>query len=307
MSPGSDDDWRAGLAGDAAVDVARLDKALGVRLRDRALVTALLDPRGRLFQRLEYVGDSLLDAVVVRELVRLEPWDAPDLSSVSDGQRALVSDHALGRVAARRGLPDVRAFDASAHRLGDRVEATVGAAWADAGLAAAEAVARRLVVDPGLAERPRVAGVPEAEPDPRVEAAARTCGHEPVTAAWFGAAAVPGPVRRRLAAVGNAVVEAACSTAQYVEEPDASEAVLSEERRRVTSNAALARRARTLRLPAAHERGDVRAAADTAQALVGAVTMDGGLLAGLLVASRVLGRAAAPGPVDLAARDASAP
>ncbi len=43
--------------------------ALGVRLPHREVVDALIDPRGHLFQRLEYVGDSILDAVVLQALV----------------------------------------------------------------------------------------------------------------------------------------------------------------------------------------------------------------------------------------------
>ena len=40
----------------------------------------------------------------------------------------LTTNGTLGRVAARRGLPDVRTFDVSRHRLADRIEA---AAYAD--------------------------------------------------------------------------------------------------------------------------------------------------------------------------------
>ena len=104
--------WRDGLEGEHALDVEHLDHALGLELRERAYVEALVDPRGHLFQRLEYVGDAILDSVVLQSLVRIEPWSEPDLSVISGEQQALVSDHALGKVAARRGLPDVRAFQA---------------------------------------------------------------------------------------------------------------------------------------------------------------------------------------------------
>lgn len=289
--------WRDHLEAGAVLDVAQLDRALGLRLGGREYVEALLDPRGHLFQRLEYVGDSILDAVVVRSLVLVEPWTEPDLTLVSGTQQSLVSDHALGRVAARRGLPDVRTFDASRHRLADRVEAAIGAAWADSGIAAAEAVAERLVVGPGLRHLPRRAGVPASEGDSRYESAARACGHEPATPAWYGAAATPGAPRRRLAVVGNAVLEAAFATAQYVGSPEATEAELSEERRTATSNAVLATRAREIGLAAGHGGRDDRSTADSVQALVGAATMDGGLVVGLEVAAGVLRRSAVPGPV----------
>ena len=145
---------------------------------------------------------------------------------------------------------------------------------------------------------PRRENVPRAERAERYEHAARQLGHEPVDLAWFGAAAAGGPPRRRLAVVGDFVIEAAMSTAQYVEQPEATEAVLSEERRAATSNATLAVRAHDLHLERrGDDRSDRRAMADEVQALVGAATMDGGLRAGLLVASGVLRRTFAPGPL----------
>jgi len=291
--------WRDDLDGDLVVDVGHLDRALGLELHERAYVDALVDPRGHLFQRLEYVGDALLDCVLLQSLVRIEPWTEGDLSVVSGEQQALVSDHALGKVAARRGLPDVRAFSASRHRLADRIEAAIGAAWADSGIGAAEEVANHLVVTPGLRHVPLLTGLPDAAGDDRYETAARVCGHDPVTPAWYGAAAGGGAARRRLAVVGNAVLEAAFSTAQYVESPWATEAEMSEERRAATSNAALAERAHDLGLVVGSDPTDRRSVADEVQALVGAATMDGGTRAGLEVAAGVLGRAFAPGPVDL--------
>ena len=290
-------DWRGLLEGERARDVELLDRALGLRLSGQAYAEALLDPRGHLFQRLEYVGDSILDVVVVQALVRLEPWTEASLGLVNDEQQALVSDHALGKVAARRGLPDVRTFAASRHRLADRIEAAIGAAWADAGIDAAEAVAVRLVVEPGLHGVPPRAGVPEAAPDEAYETASRVCGHDPVEHAWFGAAAAGGPARRRLAVLGNAVLEAALATAQYADEPEATEAQLSEERRTATSNAVIAARAAELGLVSPQDLDDRRGLADEAQALVGAALLDGGITAGLQVACGVLGRRCAPGPV----------
>lgn len=295
--------WRDDLDPRLAADVARLDEALGVAISHRDYVDALLDPRGHLFQRLEYVGDSLLDTAVLLALVAMQPWTETSLAFLAVEQQALVSDHALGRVAARRGLPDVRTFPVSVHRLGDRVEACIGAVWADVGVEAAMEVADRLVVRPGLhgelvaATEPQVAGdLPGAT---AYEEAARLCGHDPRSRSWYAAAAAGGAPRRRLAAVGDAVIEAACSTAQYVDDPLATEATMSEERRIATSNAQLARRAHELGLSGHHDGdGDRRSIADEAQALVGAVALDGGPRAGLDVAAAVLGRRFAPGPVD---------
>ncbi len=290
--------WRELLDDDAAHDVDQLDRALGLRLTSRDYADALLDPRGPLFQRLEYVGDAILDMAVVRALVLREPWDEPSLAMVNGEQQALVSDRALSRVASRRDLPHVRSFAASAHRLGDRIEASIGAAWADSGVTAAHDVAARLVVQPGLGHLPLIGALPPCDGDDRYEAAALVCGHDIREPAWCGAAAAGGAPRRRLAVLGNAVLEAALSMAQYVDDPLATEAAMSVERRTATSNAVLVGRAFDLGLVGSADAADDRAIADGVQALVGAVTMDGGLAAGLGVAWSVLGRTSAPGPVD---------
>jgi ribonuclease-3 len=100
--------------------------------------------------------------------------------------------------------------------------------------------------------------------------------------------------------LGDSVIEAAISTAQYVADPAATEAQMSDERRAATSNATLAVRARDLGLERrTDDRTDNRAMADEVQALVGAVAMDGGLRAGLLVAAGVLRRPFVPGPVAI--------
>jgi dsRNA-specific ribonuclease len=289
-------EWRARLSGEAAADVAALDAALGVALSDRELVTALLDPRGALFQRLEYVGDSILDAVVVRELVARDDWSRTSLAPLAAGQQALVSDHALGRVAARRRLPPVRTFPASRHRLADRIEAAIGAVWVDAGLARAEQVARRLVVVPALGDPVGDPPEPDGPGDLDAERAVTVLGHGVRRPAWFGAAARPGPAQRRLAVVGNAVLEAACSMAQYVDQPLDDEAALSDQRRGEIANSALAARARELGLVADGSL-DSRSVADRVQALVGAATFDAGLASGVSVACGVLGRHLVLGPL----------
>jgi dsRNA-specific ribonuclease len=284
------------LRGEAAADVAALDAALDLRLRDRDLVDALIDPRGPLFQRLEYVGDSLLDAVVVRELVARDDWSRTSLAVLASGQQALVSDHALGRVAARRHLPPVRAFPASRHRLADRIEAAIGAAWVDAGFAAAERLARHLVLAPALGEPVVAPAVPDGDGDLHAERAVTVLGHGVREPRWFGAAQRPGPAQRRLAVVGNAVLEAACSMAQYVDQPLDDEAALSAQRRGEIANEALAARARELGL-VPDRSWDSRAVADRVQALVGAAAYDGGLASGVSVACGVLGRRLVLGPL----------
>jgi hypothetical protein len=96
--------------------------------------------------------------------------------------------------------------------------------------------------------------------------------------------------------VGNAVLEAACSMAQYVDQPLDDEAALSAQRRGEIANEALAARARELGL-VPDRSWDSRSVADRVQALVGAAAYDGGLASGVSVACGVLGRRLVLGPL----------
>lgn len=294
-------DWRADLDPAEAERVERLDDALGLRLRDPELVHALVDPRGPLFQRLEWVGDSLLDAVTMRALLERQRWDNPDLGAVSDRRQQLVSDRALTRVARVSGLPPVGGFRASSQRLADRVEACIGAAWVDAGPVAAAAVARHLVTDPVLSEQQvRVTRPPGRGPADlaRLEGA---LGHGFATPGWAAWAVEPGAQRRRLALLGDAVLEASSATALYEELPTADEGVLSERRRALDNNHRLAAAGARLGLRPLRQgsqgrgsrrrrRADIdRDVADSVQALVGAVAMDADVPTAIAAGRRVLG------------------
>lgn len=105
-------------------------------------VPALLDPRGVRFQRLEWLGDSLLDVLVARWRAGLA--EPPDLADV-------VSDEALGRRATASGLPALLDWQPTAHRLADLLEAAVAAGHRGSGFVGARTVAIRLV-EPRLAE-----------------------------------------------------------------------------------------------------------------------------------------------------------
>ncbi|WP_380169196.1 hypothetical protein [Jannaschia sp. R86511] len=137
MQPGS----RTGplRRGVDAADRARVAAVLGVEVGDED-ARAVLDPRGTMFQRLEWQGDSALDAVVA-----VHRWDRPaccvDLVTAD-----LVSDAALAVSAATAGLPALLDWDTGPARLADCVEACVGAGW-HVDVAAAAVVAGRLVHD----------------------------------------------------------------------------------------------------------------------------------------------------------------
>jgi hypothetical protein len=181
----------------SSAEVEKLSAALGVRtslgVQD---AVALLDPRGLRFQRLEWLGDSLLDHLTALHRVLVAEQDVACCADRSHSQ--LVSDRDLARAVRTSGLVPLLDWTPSAHRQADLVEACVAAAWLaggwpDAVAAAAVLVHRPLAActdvlvsgaDPGL-----------AEPD---------CGT---------------PAFRRLAGLGSHVMEAAASTRLFHEDP----------------------------------------------------------------------------------------
>ena len=109
---------------------------------------ALLDPRGARFQRLEWLGDSLLDVLVAR--VRAGDPGGPAHADYT-------SDRALARAVAARGLPVRLDWQPGPDRLAALAEACVAAGHRAAGFFGARTVAVRLV-SPALAEP----GLPKA-------------------------------------------------------------------------------------------------------------------------------------------------
>jgi len=83
----------------------------------------LLDPRGTRFQRLEWLGDSVLDALLALHV------HGGTACSPREDYAALCSDVALGRRAQAVGLAEVLDWPPSPQRLADVVEALIGAAW----------------------------------------------------------------------------------------------------------------------------------------------------------------------------------
>jgi len=110
---------------------------LGVEVADEH-ARLVLDPRGLEFQRLEWQGDSALDAVVA-----LHRWGAPPCCA-GLAHEHLVSDAALAVSAGRAGLGEVMDWRPEPSRLADAVETCVGAGW-HVSLEAAVVVVQRLV------------------------------------------------------------------------------------------------------------------------------------------------------------------
>lgn len=122
------------------VEVDALAAATGVRFT-AAAAAVILDPRGRAFQRAEWLGDSILDGLAADLRLR-DPFCADH-----------TSDAALTQRAQRSGLVHLLDWTPGGERLADLVEAIIGLAWLDHGWDGARTVTARLV-DPAFAAEP---------------------------------------------------------------------------------------------------------------------------------------------------------
>ena len=125
-------------------ELAALTQVLGASVPEGSAV-ALLDPRGRRFQRLEWLGDSVLDAVVA-----LHQAAGPACCRDAD----LTSDAALAPCGV--ALLPVLDWQPGPERSADLVEACVGAAWLVSASTAGTVVGR--LVHPCPPTRPAWAG-----------------------------------------------------------------------------------------------------------------------------------------------------
>ena len=211
---------------------------------------ALLDPRGLRFQRLEWVGDAVLDALLAQHRHGRPPCCA------GQALEQLASDVALAARADGLGLSRVLDWTPSPGRLADLVEALVGAAW----LVAPESAVQLadVLVHPGLT----LAAV------------------EPAT----GEGA---PDLRDCALLGSAVLEAAASISLLQALPNADEGQLSAVRHMQLSAATLVSCGRSHGLLDGRS-GPAGYLLDHVQAAVGRISAMQGLLPGLRFASAVL-------------------
>jgi len=156
---------RAAPAAASPADLAALEAALGHRFADRTLLErALTHPSraqeqgaGSDNQRLEFLGDAVLELVVGESLYAAHPdWREGDLTQA---RAALVNGRTLAQRAKRLGLGGwVRlgrsgeAFDVQPKILTDVFEAVVGALYLDGGIEAARALVRRALPECGDAD-----------------------------------------------------------------------------------------------------------------------------------------------------------
>ena len=171
MSPegtGSGDGGTGGGTGGPVheLDRDRLLERLGLEFDDPALLDEALSHRsagGRHYERLEFLGDSLLSFVVSAELFRLRP--GADEGALSRLRASLVRESALAAVAREHELGRHLVLGTGERRSGgfardsilaDVVESLIGAVHVDRGFEAARALVLRLFAA-------RLADLPEAE------------------------------------------------------------------------------------------------------------------------------------------------
>lgn len=135
----------------------QLQKDLGHRYADEQLLQQALTHRSagsRNYERLEFLGDGLLNCVIGAALYRALPQaEEGDLSRL---RASLVRESTLAEIARELKLGELVGLGPGELRSGgfrrksiqaDMVESLIGAAYLDAGFAAAEAMVLRLFAD----------------------------------------------------------------------------------------------------------------------------------------------------------------
>lgn len=153
-----------GLAPERLAQLAAVEEKLDVRLRDRGLLNLALQHgsfghegrggRGASYERLELLGDAVLNLVVCDHLYQRYP-DAAE-GELAKLRARVVSEPYLARIAQRLDLGGYILLGKGEERSGGRnrpglladvVEAVLGAVYVDSGFGVAHAVATRLLQD----------------------------------------------------------------------------------------------------------------------------------------------------------------
>ncbi|MEY4230576.1 MAG: Ribonuclease-III-like, partial [Actinomycetota bacterium] len=116
---------------------------IGWNFRDRTLLDAAYAGDGNDFQRLEFLGDAVADAVLVRWIHR---WSTGTVAVLAGAREQITSDRTLARISHVTGLRNVLSptLRRVPERPGDLIEALVGAAFLDGGWPAATAACEAL-------------------------------------------------------------------------------------------------------------------------------------------------------------------
>ncbi len=194
------------LARDPLAEAAQR-RAIADRLGplDAEAMEAIRTGRGRTFQRLELIGDSILELVLHAHSVLVGPG-CPYCAGRADH---FTTDAHLGELAVQIELGDWLDWNPSRHRLADLVEACAGATWVTGHWAQVVTwVAREVHPLPQDEQRRLLHGGAQVHPE--------------------------APARAR-EILGAAILEAAASTSAYRRHPDADEGGLSTVKARMLS------------------------------------------------------------------------
>lgn len=237
-------------------------------------LSATVADGGLEFERLEWMGDSVLDAIVIRQVVLTANPLVP-LGSLLKRHSDLVRDDTLIATAERLGLPFVGHSTPKdqRHRLGDSVEAWIGAGFVAKGWQGA-ATAASILVMPDVTPETLLAGTsaPRSLGGDLNEKLARAVGHDFADEGWLRLVLSAVPWRRRLVPCGAEVIEAAYAIELFHKHPGEDEGALSRRRAELL---------RADRVTAVAERAGVRAKGWKGNdrlmlALLGAVSLDAG-------------------------------
>lgn len=152
--------------------LAEAERICGHRFQNHDLIVSALThpsaaegkPVSASYERLEFLGDSILGAIVATDL--FERFPAMDEGALTQAKISLVSGRMLSSVAERLGIAPLIVMGESERGTGDRgmhsalenvYEALVGALYLDSGYEAAHAFVMATLgpeVSPALAEKP---------------------------------------------------------------------------------------------------------------------------------------------------------
>jgi len=219
------------------------------------------DGRGAQFQRLEFLGDSVLDLVMNVHAV-VEPG-CRICQSVQGDVAKLVTDHRLSKRAMESGVGSWLEWEASPQRLADLVEVCLAAAWLTGGWKQTTGFVDRVVHPLGEVCERALEG--SADPSP---------------------SATGSRVERRM---GAALLELASARAVFAEDLTADEGELSSRRAMLHRTSSVAAYAKSVAVVSPVGGDD--AVADRVDAWLAATLLSEGADAALHAAARVIGGA----------------
>jgi hypothetical protein len=255
-----------------ALQWRRVESLLDHDFNDESLPRAVAAGKGVEFQRLEFLGDRVLELSVAVGLLHADRSGNPQAAARLAQVVAKTTDNAgLAKVSMSSHLSGLLGFRASRKRKGDMVEAAAGALFIDGGWAPLDrfAVATGMVPEPPLRR--------DLPPDSAIDTVP-----DELLAAVEDTTTEGGAALARARVMGGMVVDAAHAWWAYRTMPGRDEGVLAPMVHERTSNNRLAAAANRHQLPESHGRAENRL-----RAWVGVVTVEYGRAAGLALTSRL--------------------